>query len=493
MSRAKKEVKELTKIAGILTDIRHHEDAAEELVEELEGIAATNKGTKHRKFCQAYVIVVIREFCSTDDDAELMLAAYGLLKGFEFKPQGMTDRLVRYWRHSRNYNKLLKDINSEASVPRTLGNKIDKIIKYLDKKITARLSGKKKKDENGKLGFLDRVSEKLELPTPRNSKDDPLFPDKLINDSPSHAPKDNMQSELLESQQQSGDESKLVITFIYSKLLKILMFITVGAFVVACILFIWTVIPKGNKNFTASAPKTEDANNDLESQVNEDENTDNNGGYQNDASGNADGNDERQKFQDELMNNVQNRIVNIDEPEKYDIEMIYEKLLVAIINEPVMGDMVARGLRDLRLYGTNQTFGDLVPWLDEFISETDKAMEIPLGQHPRGMERWCVYKKGAGNDVSLSDEYFYYAVSICHFLDSSTIIGVREWESVENWHLIHEGVVNSSRRAERNPEQVTHQALVFQFTDTEGNIRALFGFSTYDLRFIVYDPGQDYE
>ncbi len=486
MPRAKKKVKELTKIAEILTDIRNHEDSADALVEELEGIVAADKGTKHHKFCQAYVIVVIREFCSTDDDAELMLATYGLLKGFEFKPQKMTNRLIRYWKHSRNYNRLLENIKAETSVPKTASNKIENIIDGLDRKITARLS-----TNNGKLKLLDKVPDKLELPTPRNNKDELLFPDKTI-DGDSEQAEGNMQPSH-RPQQQPGDKLKPAITFTYSKLPEILIAIIVGALAVACILFAWMVIPKNNEDLIVGIPDTENTVSGLGNRSNNDENADNGGKIQDNESEDTDNRDEYQKFQDEMMSNFQNRIVNIDEPERYNIEMAYEAIIVYIINSPVGGDMVARGLRDLELYEMDQTLGDYAPWLDEFIEETDKAMALPLNQHPRGMERWLVYKKGFGNEASTSDEYFIYAASICNFLESTTILGVREWESVENWHLIREGVPNSSRRAERNPEQVTHQALVFQFTDTQGNVRALFGFSIYDLRFIVYDPEIAYE
>lgn len=486
MSKTKKEVKELTKIAGILTEIRNHEDAVDALVEELEDTAGTDKGTKHREFCQAYVIIIVREFCSTDDDAELMLAAYGLLKGFEFESRGLTKRLTAYWEYSRGYNQLFKNTNTLKSVPKTVSDNVERIIEYLDKKITARLS-----DDNKKLGFLDKVPDKLELPTPRSSKDQPLFPDALIANSSGSTPKDNTQLEPPKPPQKTDERLVSKIMSMFPKLDKILMFISAGSLVVAGILFIWMVADRDDKDFIASTADLESVNDNLENQNSDGEKIVSNEEYLENENENVTSSEERQEFQDELMNNIQNRIVNIDEPEKYNVEMAYEAIMVAIINNPVMGDMTARGLRDLELYGTNQTIGDIAPWLDEFIEETDKAME--RSKHPKGMERWLVYKKGDGNEASLSDEYFVYAASICNFLDSSTIIGVREWESVENWHLVREGVANSSRRAERNPEQVTHQALVFQFTDTEGNVRALFGFSTLDLRFIVYDPDRDYE
>lgn len=488
MSKAKKEVKELTKIAGILTELRNHEDEAEELAEELEGIVVTDKGTKYLNFCKAYVIVVIREFCSTDDDAELMLAAYGLLKGFEFKPKGLTERLTAYWKHSRDYNKLLENIKTESSVPKTVSDNMKRIIEGLDKKITAGLSTGK-----GKLGLLDKVPNKLELPEPRKRKDEPLFPDKSSGNNTNQTPKENTLPKLPKPPQKPDKKREPTVIFIYSKVEKIIIPITAGALAIICIFLIWMSVAKDNRDPIADIPNAESANSSLENQGSSAESIDNSKESQDGGNGNASGSDESEELYDELMSNVQNRIVNIDEPEKYNVEMAYEAIMVAIINNPVIGDMAARGLRDLELYGMDQTLGDLAPWLDEFIEETDKAMELPLNQHPRGMERWLVYKKGAGNEASLSDEYFVYAGSICHFLDSSTIIGVREWESVENWHLVREDVVNSSRRAERNPEQVTHQALVFQVTDTRGNVLALFGFSTLDLRFIVYDPSRDYE
>lgn len=118
-------------------------------------------------------------------------------------------------------------------------------------------------------------------------------------------------------------------------------------------------------------------------------------------------------------------------------------------------------------------------------------MSLPLNQHPRGTERWLVYRKGNGNNVTTSDEYFVYAGSICTLLDSMSIVGIREWKSIENWQLPQRDV-NSNTRAERNPEQIIVPALIFQLTDEQGEILMLIGFSIYDLRLIVYDPAQSY-
>lgn len=445
MSKTKKEVKELTKIAGILTEIRNHEDEVDALVEELEDTAGTDKGTKHREFCQAYVIIIVREFCSTDDDAELMLAAYGLLKGFEFKPRGLTKRLTAYWEYSRGYNQLFKNTNTLKSVPKTVSDNVERIIEYLDKKITARLS-----DDNKKLGFLDKVPDKLELPTPRSSKDQPLFPDALIANSSGSTPKDNTQAEPSKPPQKTDERLVSKIISMFPKLDKILMFISAGSLVVAGILFIWMVADRDNKGFIASTADSESVNDNLEDQNNDIEQIGGNEEFKNSEKEGAVSSEERQEFQDGLMRDIQNRIVNIDEPDKYDIEMAYEALITTIINEPVVGDMVAQGLRDIEFYGMNQTFCEYAPWLDEFIEETNKSMDLPVDDfhHPRGMERWYVYEKGSGNKLSVSDEYFIYAASICNFLNSTSIIGIREWESLENWHYAL-GDVRSNNRAKK--------------------------------------------
>lgn len=195
------------------------------------------------------------------------------------------------------------------------------------------------------------------------------------------------------------------------------------------------------------------------------------------------GSDADAKNTGEMVEHTQNRIVNLDDPLADVIGPAYEEVLSEIMRNPVMGDMFACGLRDLKIDDA-RTFGDIYPWINEFISKTDAAMAIPINQHPRGIEIWIEYRN---NELHVTEEYRLYAAKICLILNAMTIVGVREWESVENWHL-PEGEYDSNSRTERNPDQVSYPAIILQFSDNDGNPIALIGICVYDQRLMVYDP-----
>ena len=191
----------------------------------------------------------------------------------------------------------------------------------------------------------------------------------------------------------------------------------------------------------------------------------------------------------DLASNAQNRIVNIDDPEEYDVEAIRKDIAVKIMTNPAYGDMVAQGLRDIEL-STGKTIGDYNPWLVELVEKTDEAMKSPLDQHPRGLEWWLEYHKGEGNKLFVTDEYFYGAVRLSMLLvDRLTLVGVREWESCENW-IIDCSWKSSDYRAEKNSSQIICPALILQGQTIDGKIEFLIGFSLDDGRLLIYDSEQ---
>lgn len=179
----------------------------------------------------------------------------------------------------------------------------------------------------------------------------------------------------------------------------------------------------------------------------------------------------------------QNRIVNMDELDEYDVEEIYDDLIDYIIRSPLYGDMVAQGLSDLDEIFTNQN-----PWLTEFIEKTDTAMQLPQTQHPRGMEYWLEYRKGESNNLFTTEEYFRYAAHTYALLDKFTIVGIREWECSAIWE-IPMSFTSSSDRAQKHIKKTTQPALIMEFISKKtGKVRFVIGFSLLGGHMMIYDP-----
>lgn len=157
-----------SRLNSILRDMRKHEDERINLVAELEDSVSYHERQQY-DFYKAYTIVLIEEFCDSDDEIELMLVSYGLLKGFEFDTNNISERINKYWEHSRNYNSFFKNINTAGSAYKTAYNKTDEIIDKLDKKIAA-----SRVEDGKKLKLIDKVPYKWELPMPRKSKNDTI-------------------------------------------------------------------------------------------------------------------------------------------------------------------------------------------------------------------------------------------------------------------------------------------------------------------------------
>lgn len=166
-------------IEDILKDLRKNKLAAINLIKHLEG-DAFDKEKHDLEFCQSYVIRLIQKYCkdasidhlkdhrgkakgNVEDRVELMLAACGLLHGFEFDSGTIGSRMDKYCRHARNYNSSIKGDLGDGS----LGTIYRTQLHFIEMELDADLE--KLKDKNGgKLNLLSQVTGKLELPYPRN-------------------------------------------------------------------------------------------------------------------------------------------------------------------------------------------------------------------------------------------------------------------------------------------------------------------------------------
>lgn len=155
-------------LGNIFKKLPINEDDAEDLLPLLEpGEKVESKNIDYHDFCKAYTIELIKKYGSTADEKELLLAAFGLLKGFEFDSQEYGKRMIEYRKTSRDYNKCLKRIKTEDedNVLRTIRNKVDKIITKLIKRLVGEM-------ENDKLGLISTVPNRLQLPELREVYND---------------------------------------------------------------------------------------------------------------------------------------------------------------------------------------------------------------------------------------------------------------------------------------------------------------------------------
>lgn len=165
MPRPKKQEEKIepkaeSELYGILWGLHNNIDKTSELVKCLEKIP---EGSKPRDFYISYAIALFQEYIKEEEDREMMFAACGFLKGFEFKPQELDRRMREYKEHAKYYNNFFKKILAGNSFSTMYRNELRRITGKLEKKLLDKLL-----KNGGTLGFIANVPEKLELPEPRS-------------------------------------------------------------------------------------------------------------------------------------------------------------------------------------------------------------------------------------------------------------------------------------------------------------------------------------
>lgn len=187
---AKRIETEAIEIASILDGI--HNDPlgnAREFAELMEGkesiekslgisdIYTINYGAdrrKYNKFCLAYLVKVLINFTSDDDDMEILLVGYKYIDWGNDYNDTVPENWEKYWEHAHKYNKRFKGKkrNDKANLGREAEHEV---IEELSKA----LANIKLNSAERKLGYIDRVlkdfeniPEKLTLPVPEWLWDD---------------------------------------------------------------------------------------------------------------------------------------------------------------------------------------------------------------------------------------------------------------------------------------------------------------------------------
>jgi hypothetical protein len=130
----------------------------EAIVKKLDYIPTGIAFSQHRDFCKLYMIRIIQRYCKTENDAEFLLAMYGLLRKYEEKKCGKIEsREITYYKyvhHLRSNKKIDKDNICEAYT-----EKHKEVLGYLIGKIITELH-----NENKKLGIVSSIVEDLKNP-----------------------------------------------------------------------------------------------------------------------------------------------------------------------------------------------------------------------------------------------------------------------------------------------------------------------------------------
>ena len=186
-----------TRLLDTLKDLRKNRDAAQDLVWELEGSVSVDRYKtlyyedleQYQVFCEAYIIKLLSRFVSGRDNIEILLAAFGLLQGYE-NIGSVNERRVLYADKAVNTN---KQISSDWADPSSSLQKIeDRIIKKLVERLLTAIS----QASGEPLGFaaniyidlLDRFPERLpaKYPMPQPSYLGGAF---LVEGSPRKIPR----------------------------------------------------------------------------------------------------------------------------------------------------------------------------------------------------------------------------------------------------------------------------------------------------------------
>lgn len=125
----------------MLSELRLHESNTQALFNALEGDKTVadyrkrcqNSEPQYEVFCKSYVIALVKKYVSSPHDSEILLAAYGFLRGFD-QINGVEKRRREYVEAAFGRNKKVTDRNGKPI--KALYTKEQPIIKALAAQLT---------------------------------------------------------------------------------------------------------------------------------------------------------------------------------------------------------------------------------------------------------------------------------------------------------------------------------------------------------------------
>lgn len=184
----------------------------------------------------------------------------------------------------------------------------------------------------------------------------------------------------------------------------------------------------------------------------------------------------------DLIADASSSLAVYDESGKYDTDSMCSLIYDRILNNPVFGDMVARGMIEAFSMMDNGDV-DKNPWLLEFVKDTDTAMDTKDGSYEAGMRKWLVKSHGK---VSTTDEYKEYAHFLCNMIDYFTPMEVRKLKATSYWKLEtnDDGIYT---RTVKHEEKLARPALILCYR-TAGGSEYIIGFFVKNGSFAISDP-----
>ena len=144
----------------MLSELRLHESNTQALFNALEGDETVadyrkrcqNSEPQYEVFCKSYIIALVKKYVSSPHDSEILLAAYGFLRGFD-QINGVEKRRKEYVEAAFGCNKKVTDRNGKPI--KALYTRDQPIIQALAAQLTKEVY---KQDKRGSLGLADRFS-----------------------------------------------------------------------------------------------------------------------------------------------------------------------------------------------------------------------------------------------------------------------------------------------------------------------------------------------
>ena len=164
-----------------------------------------------------------------------------------------------------------------------------------------------------------------------------------------------------------------------------------------------------------------------------------------------------------------------------DPDGLYEELVAEILKNPVVGDMIVRGLADV-YPGFEEE-----PALSSFLTACNDAFEG--GQEREGMNAWVAgYQFADGQEqFYVTDSYRMYAESLCQVLDTFTNYGVREF-TCDAFYTLRIVALTAEMRTDPMMDSLMVPALVLYKTNDSGDVVCVVGFDLNDKGLLLYSP-----
>lgn len=161
---------------------------------------------------------------------------------------------------------------------------------------------------------------------------------------------------------------------------------------------------------------------------------------------------------------------------------LFNELECEILKNPIVGDMVARGI-------VNE-YNEIVvkePWIQEFITITEKAYALPDDAMFRGLDCWVTGYKFTDEEMGLfvTNEYRKYAELLCQLLESFTNYGVHTFESKIICATNIVGDVSKRRVTIRAGSPKTPALILYKIDENE-KIVCVIGFDLDDKSLFTY-------